>query len=130
MRTIVMEGLSLERVLVVEKSQSVREVICEMVNDEGYQCVCASSASIAYQLIPTLPTLRALVIDVDPGGIASASAIARFGREVAPNLSVVFISGTHTAQDPPVGDVPRSVFLSKPFTEEQLRRALSGGQVG
>ena len=95
-----------------------------MVEEEGYHCVCVSSDLAAYQAIPTLPTFKALVIDANLGAGGAGCDVARFGRRVIPELSIVLMSGRHTEEQLDSG-MPDASFLAKPFSGEQLREAIS-----
>jgi CheY-like chemotaxis protein len=115
----------LKRVLVVEAEAAVRDAVCEMVKAQGYTCVCASTDAAAYRIIPTLPTLTGLVIDVNLGASNAGYEVARFGRQVIPDLAVILMSGEPTQERRPEHGVPNSTLLAKPFLSDQLRDALA-----
>jgi CheY-like chemotaxis protein len=68
--------------------------------------------------------LSGLITDIQLGGDVNGWAIGRAGRELIPQLPVVYISGDsaheHTAQG-----VPDSVMLQKPFAPAQLVTAIA-----
>jgi DNA-binding response OmpR family regulator len=68
---------------------------------------------------------RALVTDINLGhGTLSGWDVARRGREVNPELPVVYMTGDSAAEWAAQG-VPNSVLLTKPFAPAQLLTAVS-----
>ena len=65
----------------------------------------------------------ALVTDLDLGPGPNGFAVARYARQVTPDLPVVFISGTLGGQHPREG-VPGSDFIAKPCRGRQVVEAL------
>ncbi len=111
--------------LVVENQPAVLDVVCEIVKDAGYHCTCVGNGLDAFRSIPELPTLSALVVDVNLGDGANGYEIARFSRQVIEDLPIVYISGESTREMFEVFGEPQSQYLAKPFSDEQLRDALT-----
>jgi DNA-binding response OmpR family regulator len=65
-----------------------------------------------------------LITDISLGRGPDGWEIARRGRELIPDLPVVYISG-HGSADWPSKGVPNSLTLSKPFATAQLITAIS-----
>jgi CheY-like chemotaxis protein len=114
-----------ETVLVVEDDPDVRTYTVEMVDDLGYQVVCAADGLSALQVLEAHPELRLLFTDVGlPGGMN--------GRQLAdeailrrPGIKVLFTTGYarnaivhHGRLDPGVE------VIFKPFTYSDLAAKL------
>lgn len=109
-----------KRVLVVEDDHAICELIAETLQHAGYTTECSMSDADAYRLLTTLPTVHALVVDINLGAGTTGFDIARFGRRVAPDLPVIYISGEASAASFKANGVPNSDFLAKPFVPEEL----------
>jgi len=114
------------RVLVVDDDPAVCELIQDVLQEVRLEAVCVSGDDAAYRRIPTLPTIQALVVDVNLGPGTTGYDVARFARQVIPDLPVLYISGEVGAEAFSSFAVPDSGFLEKPFMPDELLAALVG----
>jgi two-component system, cell cycle sensor histidine kinase and response regulator CckA len=111
-----------EKILVVEDEEDVRRVVREMLEQQGYSVVTASSGSEALALCSASTDIDLLITDVVMPGMS--------GRELAdqlsaciPDLNVLFVSGYTDTAIVHHGVLNAGVhFLQKPFTPNQLAR--------
>lgn len=82
--------------------------------------VCATSDEAAYRIIPTLPTIHALVVDVNLGASTTGFDVARFARQVIPELPVIYVTGDASREAFRAFGVPDSDFVEKPFNVDDL----------
>ena len=106
--------------MVVEDEDPIREMIVEVLCEEGFQIIEAPSADAAVELLE-VSSLRLIVTDINLPGVRDGIDLALAAREVSPGIPVVFISGrpmnltdaSQTLTDP-------ASFLLKPFTFQAL----------
>jgi CheY-like chemotaxis protein len=108
------------RVLVVEDDCAVAGVICDMIQAEGFDCNCVRTDREAYDVIPTKPPIRALVVDVNLGTGTTGFDVARFARQMVPHVPVIYVTGEASPASFNAFGVPDSAFVAKPFTAEDL----------
>lgn len=113
------------RILIVEDDRALCALLADVLGDEGLEVACAHEDSTAYALIPTLPTFRALVVDVDLGPGPTGFDVAHFARRVIPGVLVIYISGATSNASLDAYGVPGAQFLQKPFTPNELVQRLS-----
>jgi CheY-like chemotaxis protein len=111
--------------LVVDDDASVCAIICEALGAAGWSVEHVSTDGEAHARIPRLPTLDALVLDVNLGHGTTGFDVARFARQVIPGVAVLYISGAVSENSFKTFGVPGSRFLAKPFTPDELADALS-----
>ena len=112
------------RVLVVEDDQAICNLITDLLEDLGLGAVCVGTDRDAYALIPRLPKLAALVVDVNLGPGTTGFDVARFARQANPALPVIYVSGEANVESFRAFGVPDSDFLAKPFTAQDLQDAV------
>jgi DNA-binding response OmpR family regulator len=102
-------------IMVVEDERDIRDVLVEVLTDEGFDILAAETADAALPLLHR-EKVRLIVTDINLPGAIDGIALARAARERQPSIPIVFISGRpgklHDAGA--VGDP--SVFLQKPFS--------------
>jgi len=112
---------SSRRILVVDDDEALCALLADALGgEENLEVICAHTDRIAYGLIPTLPTFRALVVDVDLGAGTTGFDVARFARRVIPDLLVIYVSGATSNASLEAFGVPDAQFLQKPFTPHEL----------
>jgi DNA-binding NtrC family response regulator len=112
------------RVLVVDDDPAICELIEDMLREVRLSTVCVNSDNAAYRIIPTLPTIQALVVDVNLGPGTTGFDVARFARRVIPDLPVVYVTGDASRESFQASRVPDSDFDEKPFDADQLISAI------
>jgi CheY-like chemotaxis protein len=102
--------------LVVEDDPFHRELVADLLKDEGLEVVeCSSAEAAELVLTATGQNLLALVADVNLSGKMSGLELAEYAKRRFPRLNVVLISGA----DPPY--VPHDTrFLLKPYRSQAL----------
>jgi DNA-binding NtrC family response regulator len=102
--------------LLVEDDALQREVLADILKDEGFEVVeCATAEAAELIIASTGAELQALVTDQNLAGKMSGTELAQYARSRHPHLNIVIMSGV-TVQPVPVG----TAFLQKPFAPERL----------
>ena len=109
--------------LLVEDDMLQREVMAELLRDEGFEVVECSTAEAAELIIATSGTeLRALITDNRLSGSMSGVELAEYARGRYPGLNIIVMSGKQVPKLP-----ARTTFLQKPFAPAHLLQAVVGG---
>jgi two-component system cell cycle sensor histidine kinase/response regulator CckA len=107
-------------VMVVEDEGPIREMIVEVLCEEGFQIIEAPSADAAVELLE-LPSLRLIVTDINLPGMRDGIDLAIAARNVRPGIPVIFISGRPMKLvDASQAITNPTSFLLKPFTFQAL----------
>jgi CheY-like chemotaxis protein len=114
-----------ETVLVVEDEDIVRELVCEVLEDQGYNVICARDGLEALKVAAEFDgTIHLLVTDVIMPHMNGHELAERLSS-VRPEMKILFVSG-YSAND--IGDHgildPRIELLQKPFTPQTLARKI------
>lgn len=115
-----------ELVLLVEDDGDVRRVVRQQLIELGYPVIEAENATQALAMIEQIPDIALLVSDMlMPGGLNGRQLAAEV-QALRPAMGIVLISG-YTDEDtaPAPGALP---VLAKPFTRNELARALAGAR--
>lgn len=112
------------RVLLVEDDRAICEVIAELLSETGLETVCVHTDRQAYDILPTLPTFAALLVDVNLGPGTTGFDVARFARQIIPHLAVIYVSGQASPESFRAFGVPDSAFVQKPFAPDELIEAV------
>ena len=97
--------------LLVEDDPLQREIMSDLLRDEGFEVVeCATAEAAELIVTSTGPELRALVTDQNLAGNMTGVDLAEYARERHSRLNIIVMSGTVVDRLP-----PRAVFLQKPF---------------
>lgn len=111
-------------VLIAEDEAAIRDVLKATFEDGGFAVVLASNGEEAITAIDThRQVLRALVTDVQLGSQVTGWDVARHGREINPDLPVVYV--TSDGHDWASLGVPNSVLIAKPYAPAQVLTAVS-----
>ena len=110
-------------VLFVDDDLISRLLNCAILRESGFVVVEARSYAEACSAIERNPQLSALVTDIDLGAGPDGFEIARQARLAAPQLPVIYMSGTEHQRYDKEG-VRDSCFIAKPFQPAQIVRAL------
>jgi len=111
-----------DHILLVDDNYIINLELHEVLRDAGFTVESVYSGATAIAALKCNPPW-ALVTDVDLGSGPNGFAVARYAREVTPDMPVVFISGTMGGQHPSQG-VPGSDFIAKPCRGLQVVEAL------
>jgi len=106
--------------LVVEDDPLQREVMADLLKDEGLEVVeCSTAEAAELVLVSTGTELKALVTDINLAGDMSGVELAAYAKRQFPHINVIMISG----KDPHYIPTDTS-FLMKPFRPRQLLQAV------
>jgi CheY-like chemotaxis protein len=111
---------AMRRVLVVEDDHAICALITDILEDAGFETECVQNDRSAYATIPTLPTVAALVVDINLGAGTTGFDVARFARQVIPQIPILYVTGEASQDSFQAFGVPQSAFLQKPFTASDL----------
>ncbi|MFZ1219432.1 MAG: ATP-binding protein [Chthoniobacterales bacterium] len=119
------KSANFETVLVVEDEDIVRELVCEVLEDQGYNVICARDGLEALKMAAEYDgTIHLLVTDVIMPHM-NGHELAEKLSGVRPDMKILFVSG-YSAND--IGDHgildPRIELLQKPFTPQTLARKI------
>jgi DNA-binding response OmpR family regulator len=111
--------------LLVEYESLVRHDLREGLVAAGFDVMEAPQGARALSELEADPSrFLGLITDITLGKGPDGWEIARRGRELVPDLPVVYISG-HGSADWQSKGVPKSLTLAKPFATAQLVTAIS-----
>lgn len=103
-------------ILLVEDDALQREVLADLLKDEGFEVVECTTGEAAELIIASTGTeLRALITDHNLAGETSGAQLAQYAKRRSPQMNIVVMSGTTVKPLP-----ANATFLQKPFTPERL----------
>ncbi len=112
-------------VLVVEDEALIQDIVVTVLQEGGFAVVTAKNAAEAIQLLDNDPLgFQALIADIRLGSGPNGWAVAKHGRELNPQLPVVYMSGD-SGVDWAANGVPQSLMLQKPFAPAQIVTAVA-----
>jgi len=112
--------MSLERILVVDDEESIREIVSSMLAAAKYQCRQAASASEALARLESGEEFDLLLTDLMMPGMDGTALLER-SKERFPDMPVVMVTAVHDIKI--ALDAIRDGaydYLTKPFEREQL----------
>jgi signal transduction histidine kinase len=114
-----------ETVLVVEDEEIVRDLVCAVLEEQGYNVICAADGLEALEVAGNFDgTIHLLVTDVIMPHMNGPELVAKLSR-IRPAMKVLYVSGY---SDNDIGDHgvldPRFELLQKPFTPQTLARKI------
>ncbi|MBZ5763087.1 response regulator [Rhizobium sp. VS19-DR104.2] len=122
METAEFEQLVKPIALVVDDEPLILLDTADMISDEGYTVVEASTADQAFAFLDRLSSLQLLFTDVQMPGDLDGFGLARIVAERWPHIHVEIASG---AIVPGPGDLSANAkFIRKPFTAELVHQTL------
>jgi CheY-like chemotaxis protein len=119
------KSANFETVLVVEDEDIVRELVCEVLEDQGYNVICARDGIEAMNIAAEFDgTIHLLVTDVIMPHMNGHELAGKLGA-TRPDMKILYVSGY---SDTEIGDHgvldPRYDLLQKPFTPQTLARKI------
>jgi CheY-like chemotaxis protein len=110
-----------EVVLVVDDEPTIRMLLADVLNDQGYTAIEAEEGATALRILQSGARVDLLITDVGlPGGM-NGRQLADAARVTRPDLKVLFITGY--AENAIIGNAqlaPGMQLLTKPFVMEEL----------
>ncbi len=116
-----------DTILVVEDEPSIREMVCEILVEDGYNVLHANDGSAGLRILQSDVSIDLLVTDVGLPGAMNGRQMADVARTTRPQLKILFITGY--AENSMVGNghmEPGMHVLTKPFSLAALRSRISG----
>jgi DNA-binding NtrC family response regulator len=113
-------GMSRFMTLIVEDDTLQREVLADVLKDNGLEVIeCTTAEAAELVLASTGLELRALVTDIYLDGTMTGIELAEFAKRKFPALNVIIVSGKEFS------DLPRdTLFLQKPYLPSDLLHAV------
>ncbi len=112
-------------ILIIEDDEHVRVSAETCLADEGHQTITAGTAEQALALLEAGAEVDLVLVDVALNGDMHAGlTVARRAAEIRENLKVVYTTGQRVTDAMRALFVPRSAFLPRSFTVDQIRMAL------
>ena len=123
--TPVEKSKNFETVMVVEDEDIVRELVCEVLDEQGYNVICARDGLEALSVAGAFDgTIHLLVTDVIMPHMNGHELAGKLSA-LRPDMKVLYVSGY---SDNDIGDHgvldPRFELLQKPFTPQTLARKI------
>lgn len=120
-----MDDSEIGTILYAEDDPVVRMEITDALQEAGFRVIEASTGKTAMECICTEGvSVAGLVTDINLGSGADGWAVARSGREMNPNLPVIYVTA-ESYDDWAARGVPNSALIAKPLVPAQLVVALS-----
>lgn len=117
-----------ELVLLVEDEPNVRRVVRQQLTDLGYPVIEAENGMQALDMISQIPGIAIILCDVVMPGNLDGRQLGKQVMASHPHVRMLLMSGySDGADDARVTGLP---VLSKPFTPQDLARALRNGAKG
>lgn len=110
--------MSATQVLCVDDEALIRMMIADWIDDLGLQPIEADSGEDALDKLGQAE-VKLLITDIRMSGM-NGWEVAEHARRRKPDLPVIYISG-HPCPGQPV---PESIYLAKPFGQQQLQHAV------
>jgi len=117
-----------ERILVVDDEQSIREVICAMLDTAGYRCTAAASGSAALAQLTSEAEFELMLSDLMMAEM-QGDILLELVKQKFPDMPVIMVTAVSDLSVA-LGAIRNGAydFVTKPFEREQLlavvRRAL------
>jgi CheY-like chemotaxis protein len=112
-------------VLIAEDEPIILMMMQDALESGGYTVLTATNGTDAMGLLESRhPDLSGLITDIRLGNGPDGWELGHRGRELKPDIAVVYVTGDSAHQWPAQG-VAQSVVIQKPFVEAQLLTAIS-----
>jgi CheY-like chemotaxis protein len=112
------------RVLVVEDDRRICELLSDVLEGEGLAPYCVQSDRAAYEVLKQGQIFSCMVVDVNQGVGTNGFDVARYARQIDPQIPIVYVSGQASPASFAAFGVPGSLFLPKPFSPDELMQRL------
>ena len=110
-------------VLVVEDEVLISSLVAEVLANSGFEVHAVDAAEEALRYIESGASVDVLFTDINLVGAMDGVTLAREVRAKCPEMPIVYCSGHHSPSTAaPL--VPRSVFVRKPYSPDDLCRLL------
>jgi DNA-binding NtrC family response regulator len=118
-------GFPVASILVVEDDEQVCVLVESFLADEGHHTLSARNAEQTTDLLEGGAKVDLLFVDITLNGDNRAGlTLAQRAVEARPGLKVLYTTGQGITDAMRALFVPRAAFLAKPFSVDQLKKAL------
>ncbi|MCP2520997.1 response regulator [SCandidatus Aminicenantes bacterium Aminicenantia_JdfR_composite] len=109
-----------DKILIIEDNESTRELVKEVLNNEGFQCRTAKDGIEGLKIFNLENHFSAVLVDIKMPGISGLEVLEEIKRK-SPNTSVVILSGI-TDIDTAIDSMRRGAdgYITKPFKLKEL----------
>lgn len=119
-------------ILVVEDEAIIRELICDVLEGEGYVTEAKANADLAMQFLTRRSCDVALLLtDINMPGTINGAVLADISAHSWPAIPIVVMSGLESPQSSGLGE--NVTFIRKPFSIDKVlgsvHSALSGSSI-
>jgi CheY-like chemotaxis protein len=111
------------RVLVVEDEFLLRDMIVDVLREDGFEVCAVESAMEGLRYLASGEPCDALFTDIDLRDGPDGGLLAKLARQMRPQLAVVYASGAVAGLEQ-LSAVPGAIFLRKPYRPEMLGATL------
>lgn len=112
-------------VLVVDDEVLVADLVEACLREAGFDVIVALTGEEAVAILEEqADSIRGLVTDVNLGKGMTGFDLGRRGRELLPELPVLYVTGD-SVQEWPSRGVPNSIVIQKPFVGAQIVTAIA-----
>jgi signal transduction histidine kinase/ActR/RegA family two-component response regulator len=120
---VVLNDANLETILVVEDEEVVRQLVCAVLSDAGYNVLCAASPSEALKMAGDQRSRVDLVVTDVVMPEMHGPALAGLLSSLQPSIKVLYVSGYSENDISDQGVIQADLdVLQKPFTQRSLLR--------
>jgi CheY-like chemotaxis protein len=124
--TVSAEGILIATILIVEDDVYIRQIAVMMVEDMGHTTLSASGMDEAIAVLKSGESIDALFSDVRLNTARLGGfEVARCAVEARPGLRVLYTTANTVTPEMSALFVEDALFLSKPYSEDQLQAALN-----
>ncbi len=114
-----------KRVLVVEDQDLVRLVLVDLLTDEGFQVVEASTGDAAADLIDGPDSFDLVVTDIQMPGKLDGIAVGRHARRRHADIPVIYVTGRPESMAGVDRLGSRDAFMRKPYGLQDMVAVVS-----
>jgi two-component system cell cycle sensor histidine kinase/response regulator CckA len=111
-----------ETVLVAEDEEIVRDLVCDVLEEEGYRVVCLTSPEVARDYLCGEDNFDAVVTELDLGTM-DGFQVAGLAKKHRPDAAIIYTSGA-AAGRVEQGKLDGATYIPKPFSPYQVRQVL------
>jgi len=114
-----------QTVLVVEDDPLIREIMHDVLEDEGFRALCAETTQGAIETMEhdNGDGITAVFADIDLGDHGGGYEVARCARRIKPDIRIIYTSGG-AREDFAKERVADAIFVQKPYLPSQVCRLL------
>lgn len=106
------------KIMVVEDEPTIRDFVCEILNEEGFDTVDYETADAAWKAFGEGLHVNLLITDIRMPGEMDGAQLTRRVHAEWPALPIIVMSGHETPETADIGD--DVVFVPKPWTVTKL----------